>query len=244
MADLPPVPNSSAGVIKLPEPRQEGRTSVEAALRRRRSVREFKREALTLAEVSQLLWATQGITDPERKRTAPSAGALYPLEVLLVVGTPVGEGERPRKPKHLGKSGLARALALPGSDIEAVPGALPAGVYRYRPQGHELVCVADGDKRARLAAAALDQDWLTGAPVTIVIGAVYERAARKYGQRAERYVHMEVGHAAQNVHLQAIALDLGTVVVGAFDDAEVKRVLTLADNEETLCLMPVGRPHH
>jgi SagB-type dehydrogenase family enzyme len=93
-----------------------------------------------------------------------------------------------------------------------------------------------------LAAAALEQDWLNDAPITIVIAAVYERTAREYTQRAERYVHAEVGHAAQNVHLQAVALDLGTVVVGAFNDAEVKRVLTLAANEEPLCLMPVGKP--
>ena len=86
------------------------------------------------------------------------------------------------------------------------------------------------------------QAWLADAPVTIAIAAVYGRTVSKYGQRAERYVHMEVGHAAQNVHLQAVALDLGTVVVGAFDDAEVKRVLTLAANEQPLCLLPVGRP--
>ena len=162
-----------------------------------------------MAEVSQLLWATQGITDPEGKRTAPSAGALYPLEVFLVAGK---------------------------------EGALPAGVHRYRPREHDLVCLADGDRRAKLAAAALGQDWLADAPVTIAIAAVYDRTARKYRQRAERYVPMEAGHAAQNVHLQAVALDLGTVVVGAFDDVEVKRVLSLAPNEQPLCLMPVGKP--
>jgi SagB-type dehydrogenase family enzyme len=209
MADEPLVSGNLAGVIKLPEPRQDSKTSVESALRRRRSVREFHREALTLAEVSQLLWATQGITGPEGRRTAPSAGALYPLEVFLVAGK---------------------------------EGGLPAGVYRYQPQGHALVCIAEGDKRAKLAAAALEQDWLNDAPVTIVIAAVYERTARKYKHRAERYVHLEVGHAAQNVHLQAVALDLGTVVVGAFDDAQVKQVLPLAANEQPLCLMPVGKP--
>jgi len=209
MADKPLVSGNPAGVIKLPAPRQDSKTSVESALRRRRSVREFRKEALTLAEVSQLLWAAQGITDPEGKRTAPSAGALYPLEVFLVAG---GQDE------------------------------LPAGVYRYRPQGHDLIPVVEGDQRAKLAAAALEQDWLNDAPVTIAIAAVYERTARKYKQRAERYVLMEVGHVAQNLHLQAVALELGTVVVGAFDDAEVKRVLTLAVNEEPLCLMPVGKP--
>ena len=119
---------------------------------------------------------------------------------------------------------------------------MPAGVYRYQPPGHDLIPVVHGDQRAKLADAALEQDWLNDAPVTIAIAAVYERTARKYKQRAERYVYMEVGHAAQNVHLQAVGLELGTVVVGAFDDAEVKRVLALAVNEEPLCLMPVGKP--
>ena len=209
MAGKPLISDSPAGVIKLPEPRQDSGISFESALRRRRSVREFRKESLTLAEVSQLLWSAQGITDPEGKRTAPSAGALYPLEVFLAAG---GQDE------------------------------LPAGVYRYRSPGHDLIPVVQGDRRAKLAAAVLEQDWLNDAPVTIVIAAVYERTLRKYKQRAERYVHMEVGHAAQNVHLQAVALDLGTVVVGAFDDAGVKGVLTLAVNEQPLCLMPVGKP--
>ena len=198
-----------AGVIRLPDPRKDSKTSVESSLHRRRSVREFGKAGLTPAEVSQLLWAAQGITDPVGGRTAPSAGALYPLQVFLVAG---GQDE------------------------------LPAGVYSYRPQGHDLLPVLQGDKRAQLAAAALEQNWLKDAPVTIAIAAVYERTAGKYKQRAERYVHMEAGHAAQNVHLQAVAPDLGSVVVGAFDDAEVKRVLTLATNEEPLCLMPVGKP--
>lgn len=199
---------ASAGAIILPEPRPDSRTSVESALRRRRSVREFDQRSLTLSEVSQLLWAAQGVSNPEGKRTAPSAGALYPLEVLVVAGK---------------------------------AGELSAGVYRYRPASHDLLLLAQGDKRAKLAAAALAQDWLADAPATIVLAAVYARTARKYGRRAERYVHMEAGHAAQNVHLQAVALDLGTVVVGAFDDAEVKRVLSLEAEEQPLYLMPVGR---
>lgn len=208
MQDESPMTNQPTGAIKLPPPRLDSPTSIESALRRRRSVREFDRKPVTLLEVSQLLWAAQGLTDLEGKRTAPSAGALYPLEVFLVAGE---EGD------------------------------LPAGVYRYRPQGHDLLLMAEGDKRAKLAAAALEQDWLADAPVTIVLAAVFERTARKYKQRAERYVQLEVGHAAQNVHLQAVALDVGTVVVGAFDDAEVKQVLSLAANEQPLCLMPIGK---
>lgn len=243
MAGETPVGGNLTSVLKLPEPCADGHTSLELALRQRRSVREFSGEALTLAKVSQLLWATQGITEPEGKRTAPSAGALYPLEVLLVAGrTRVRECERPHEPRYPEKSGLARTIALPGSGFEKGSSGLAAGVYRYRPHEHALVCVAEGDRRAKLAAAALDQDWLANAPVTIAIAAVYERTAGKYKQRAERYVHMEVGHAAQNVYLQAAALGLGTVVVGAFDDAEVKRALALGANEQPLCLMPVGKP--
>jgi len=201
--------NPSPAMIQLPAPRQESKTSLEFALSRRRSVREFGPQALTLAEVSQLLWAAQGTTGPSGHRTAPSAGALYPLEVLLVAGNVDG---------------------------------LPAGIYRYRPGGHALARVAEGDKRAGLAAAALDQESVKAAPATVAIAAVPERTAGKYGKRAERFVHLEAGHAAQNVHLQAVALDLGSVAVGAFDDARLKQVLALAGNEQALYLIPVGRP--
>lgn len=194
--------------IQLPPPRFDSRTSVESALRQRRSVREFIPKPLPLAHASQLLWAAQGVTGTEGQRTAPSAGALYPLELLAVAGT---EGE------------------------------LPAGIFRYRPSRHDLVLVVSGDRRRALAAAALGQGWVAQAPLTLAIAAVLDRTAGKYGPRARRYVDMEAGHAAQNIHLQAVALELGTVVVGAFDDAEVGKVLGLGAHEQPLCLMPIGR---
>lgn len=198
-----------AGQVKLPEPRRDGKMSLEEALAKRRSVREFKRDALSLADVSQLLWSAQGITAPGGKRTAPSAGATYPLELLLVAGNVEG---------------------------------LAPGVYRYRPAEHDLLGLVEGDRRKRLAAAALGQEFVADAPITIGFAAVYERTARRYGPRAERYVHFEVGHAVENAHLQAVALGLGAVVVGAFNDAEVKQVLGLSGAEEPLCLLPVGKP--
>ncbi len=200
--------NESGDIIKLLEPRDSGGISVEEALLERRSIRNYKDEALTLAEVSQLLWAAQGITHPAGYRTAPSAGALYPLEVYVVAGNVVG---------------------------------LPAGIYKYRPQGHELEKVAGGDVRADLCAAALDQEFVEDGAAVLVFAAVYERTTLKYGERGVRYVHMEVGHAAQNVYLQAVSLGLGTVVVGAFDDGEVERLLQMQDDERAVCIMPVGR---
>jgi SagB-type dehydrogenase family enzyme len=195
-------------VVKLPEPRYDSQTSVETALQQRRSTRNYVDEPLTLPEVSQLLWAAQGITHPRGFRTAPSAGALYPLEVYLVAGQV--------------------------SDLSE-------GIYKYQPRQHELVRVAEGDKRSELASAALGQKWVRNGAAVIVIAAVYERTMRKYGQRGERYAHIEVGHAAQNVYLQAGALQLGTVIVGAFYDDEVKNVLNMPDEEQPLCIMPVGR---
>jgi len=200
--------NVVGDTIILPEPRNSGDISVEEALLERRSIRNYKNEALTLAEISQLLWAAQGITHTGGYRTAPSAGALYPLEVYVVAGNV--DGLRP-------------------------------GIYKYRPQGHELEKVAEGYVRAELCATALDQECIEDGAVVLVFAAVYERTTGKYGERGVRYVHMEVGHAAQNVYLQAVSLGLGTVVVGAFDDDEVERLLHMQDNERALCIMPVGR---
>jgi SagB-type dehydrogenase family enzyme len=199
----------AGAAVQLPEPRREGTISVEQALAQRRSVRDFRATPLPLASVGQLLWAAQGITNPRGDRTAPSAGALHPLEVYLVAGAVTG---------------------------------LEPGVYRYEAGQHQLLPVAAGDVRRDLARAALEQDWVAEAPGILVLAGVYQRSARRYGQRAPRYVHMEVGHAAQNVYLQAVALDLGTVVVGAFQDSQLAHVLKLAAEVQPLGVMPVGHP--
>lgn len=195
-------PGGSEAEIALPPPHTESDFSVEEALAQRRSIRQFTREELTVQEIGQLSWAAQGITKPETGfRTAPSAGATYPLELYLFTED---------------------------------------GVFHYVPDGHKLVGVSGTDERRALAAAALGQPWVAEAPLDFVITAVCERTSGKYGDRAERYVHMEAGHVAENIHLQAVALGLGSVPVGAFRDAEVGALLDLPSGESPLYIIPVG----
>jgi SagB-type dehydrogenase family enzyme len=193
--------------IKLPEPSKDGKKSLERTLTERRSIRDYSNENLTLKELSQLLWAAYGITDPRGFRTAPSAGALYPLEIFVVAGRVDG---------------------------------LEPGIYRYDPKRHEIIRVVEGDRREELSKAAVGQACVKNAAINMVITAVYERTTVKYGERGIRYVHFEVGHAAQNVLLQATALDLGAVPVGAFSDAEVKSILKLSE-EDPLYIIAIGR---
>jgi SagB-type dehydrogenase family enzyme len=181
---------------------------VEKALRERRSVREFKRQPLSIAEISQVLWAAQGITGSGGVRTAPSAGALYPLELYLVAGNVEG---------------------------------LTEGVYKYRPDGHELIRAFEGDKRIELSRAALGQTSVRDAAAVLLLTAVFERTTAKYGNRGIRYVHIEVGHVAENVCLQVVALNLGAVVIGAFDDSQVKRIANLMPQQEPLYLIAIGK---
>jgi SagB-type dehydrogenase family enzyme len=193
--------------VSLPPPVQDSDTSIEEALHRRKSVRSYKDSPLTVPEVSQLLWAAQGITRTTGFRTAPSAGALYPLEVYVAAGNVKD---------------------------------LPAGIYHYRPRAHELVKIVKGDRRTELSNAALGQTSVKNAPAVIVFSAVYDRTTVKYGDRGIQYVHIEAGHAAQNVFLQAVSLNLGAVVIGAFDDGAVKDVLKMSRREHPLYIMPVG----
>jgi SagB-type dehydrogenase family enzyme len=118
---------------------------------------------------------------------------------------------------------------------------LPIGLYQYLPRGHALRRIADGDKRPALSRAAYDQPPIAEAPAILALCAVYERVTGKYGERGLRYVHMEAGHAAQNVYFQAVSLRLGTVVMGAFDDMRVAETLALGQREQPLYLMPIGR---
>ena len=194
--------------IKLPEPHFKSNTMVEEALQRRRSTREYGEVPVSLVEVSQLLWAAQGITDLQGHRTSPSAGALYPLELYILAG-----------------------------DVKD----LPPGIYSYNPHRHELIRVEQGDRRMELCTAALGQLSVKKAPAVIVFSAVYERTTVKYGERGMRYVHMEAGHAAQNVYLQAVTLNLGTLVIGAFNDDAVKKVMKMSDREQPLYILPVGK---
>jgi SagB-type dehydrogenase family enzyme len=207
----------SGNLVVLPEPRLTSDISVEEALLNRRSIREFKDEALTLKQVSQILWAAYGITEERSSpsflrgglRTAPSAGGLYPLEIYLVAGKITG---------------------------------LKPGIYKYISEKHSLELVSEGDVRKELAKAALDQDFIESAPASIFYSAVFNRTTQKYGSRGrERYVCMDLGHSAQNVYLQAYALNLGTCAMGAFTDDMVSMVMQLPDNEEPLYIMPIGK---
>jgi len=209
---FPPAAAAGADLIKLPQPSFKGPVSVEEALQKRRTSRSFASRSLELAQVSQLLWATQGITDPRGLRTAPSAGATYPLEIYLVAGD------------------------------RSVSGLAP-GVYRYRPADHALELTLKGDQRSRVARACLNQSWMATAPVMAVLAAEFSRCTRRYGQRGIMYTHMEIGHAGENLFLQAEALGLGAGIVGAFEDQNLHKALGLPQEHVPLLVMPVGYKH-
>ena len=205
------VPGGIAGeseILKLPDPDREGSIPLETTLQKRRSVRSFLDDPLTLQAVSQLLWAAQGTTEQGGFRTAPSAGALYPLEIYVVV----------RK-----VAGLAN------------------GLYIYTPLEHALIFVTAGEILPMLSGAALQQDAITQVPAVFVIAGLEKKTTGKYGGRGVRYMYMESGHAAQNICLQAVALGLDSVTIGAFTDREVARILRMEKGMEPLYIIPVGR---
>ncbi len=193
----------AAKIIELPKPNVLGKMSLEESILKRRSERNFEKDKeLTLEQLSQILWAAQGITDQSYGfRAAPSAGALYPLHFYVVKKD---------------------------------------GVFRYLPDGHKLVQLAEDDRRPSLVRASLGQSFISDAPVDIVISGNFAITQAKYGARAFRYVCMEIGHAAENIHLQAVTLGLASVPIGAFWDDVVKKTLDLPDNQDPLYIIPIG----
>ncbi len=194
--------------IALPKPRLKGGLSLEEAILRRRSTRVFSSRTITESQLSQLLWACQGITEGYY-RTVPSAGATYPLEVYLLLGE---------------------------AGVESMSG----GIYQYVPEKHFIIHHLPGDLRKRLCSACLGQDFIRRAPLSFVVCAEYSRTTASYGDRGVRYVHMEVGHLGQNLALQGEALGLCSVMVGAFRDEDVSRVLNLPPHLKPLYVIPVG----
>lgn len=198
-----PTPTARSRGTALPSPGRADGLPLAVALTRRRSIREYADETLPRTAIGDLAWAAQGISSDSGLRTAPSAGALYPLTLRV---------------------------------------ALPDGLYRYQPSGHRISRVSASDLRGRLGEAALGQDWVGKAPAVFAISGDVSKTVGKYGDRAERYVLLEAGHAAQNLLLQAVALGLSGVPVGAFDDDELHRLLLLDRLERAIYLLPVGRP--
>jgi SagB-type dehydrogenase family enzyme len=184
--------------LLLPAPQTSGSFPVEKALSIRRSFREYSDQAMTLNELAQLLWSCQGITSIEGFRTTPSGGAVFPLELYAFV-----------------------------KDVDG----LAAGIYHYLPNlhKHEIELIRLGDFSQRIFDLSTKQDFIKAVPVNFVLTSFNHKMAEKYGDEfAERFVFMEMGHAVQNVHLQAEALELGSVAVGVVNEDEVK---TLCDTE-------------
>jgi len=203
---------SEAPKIALSEPSTEGGLSLWDVLQRRRSERRFQDVPLKESELSQLLWAAQGITREGRGvdfRTAPSAGALYPVETYVVV-----------------------------HDVEGIE----AGVYHYGVEQHQLEQLRLGDFQAATAAAALDQRIAALSKVVFVWTAIFERSKWKYEERAYRYIYLDAGHIAQNVALAAVALDLGSCQIGALYDGEANELVGVDGvRESTIYMTVVGR---
>jgi SagB-type dehydrogenase family enzyme len=192
----------AANIIDLPQPKIIGKTSLEESIFRRRSTRSYQNHELSLEQLSQILWAAQGITENSYGfRAAPSAGALYPLFIYV---------------------------------------AKKDGVFRYIADGHKLIQLSSEDKRPSLVRASLGQSAIREAPVCIVISANFAITQAKYGPRAFRYVCMEIGHVAENIHLQATALGLSSLPIGAFWDDVIKSTMEIPDNQDPLYIIPIG----
>jgi len=188
--------------LKLPNPNLKGEKSLEECIYERESVRSYKEKEIEIEKISQILWAAQG--KKGHKRTVPSAGATFPLEIYITL-----------KDK---------------------------GFFHYNFEKHVLELITSEDLSRKLAQASWDQNFIAEAYLNVIICAIFERTTQRYGQRGNRYVYMEIGHCAQNIHLEAVALGLSSVPIGAYEDNKVKDVLDLKKKIEPLYIIPVGYP--
>ncbi len=191
-----------------------GKTPLSSAMRSRRSLREYSDAPLSLAEVSALLWATQGVDrvweEKATFRTVPSAGARHAFETLLLVNRVAG---------------------------------LPAGLYQYLAVEHRLLATSSFSvTSSELAGSCLGQKAIENAAVTFVWVAVRERMTWRYGDRGVRYLYIDAGHVCQNLYLACEAIGAGACAIGAYDDAATNALLHLDGAERfVIYLASVGK---
>ncbi len=203
----------SSKTIQLPNVLQEATIGFSEVLRRRKSIRAFSNQPLSMGDLGFLLWASTGIQRLEQGyefRTAPSAGALYPIETYIVANNV--------------------------EDVEK-------GVYHYNIKNHLLEKIKTGSFGDDLAHAALDQKMCATASVVFIWTAVFRRSKWKYSQRAYRYIYLDAGHIAENLALAAASITCGSCQVGAFFDDEINSIVGIDGTEESaICLSVVGHP--
>ena len=195
--------------IALHPPVPNGSTSIDEALKRRKSIRQFSTKSLNEKQLSYLLWASTGVQRQEGEhefRTAPSAGALYPIETYLVV-----------------------------SSVEDIP----QGVYHYSIGSHALEELNAGDFRRAITIAAMGQRMCMEATVVFIWTAIFQRSKWKYGQRAYRYVYLDAGHIAENLALSATSIGIGSCHIAAIFDDEVNEILGVDGSDESAIYMTV-----
>ncbi len=206
---------AQADEMALPRPALDGKVSVEKALATRTTARSYSSEPLTVAQVSQLLWAGNGnipmdAISSATKKVIPSARKTYPIELYLVCG-------------------------------EGTVQQLPAGVYHYDAEHHALQKIMDGDRRKPMSSACKGQSWIAQAPVSLVVGSVFTRAEATSGpERGINFGVMEAGNANQNILLQARALGFETNTVGGIRDADFSAALKLPSDVRPIVLVTVG----
>lgn len=199
--------------IALPKPDLRSNNSVEAMMNSRRSRREFLAQSLTLKQVSQMLWAAQGLTADWGGRTTPSAKSTYPLTVYLIANNVEG---------------------------------LDQGEYQYIPGDRTPVHALKPIKKVDLQKAIFDllnQNSFQNAPAVLVITGNMDKMTEAFGGvKMDNAVYLEAGHAGQNLYLQCESLKLGMVVVSSFEDARMRQLITIPDNETMIYLVPFGVP--
>ncbi|MBD3254374.1 MAG: SagB/ThcOx family dehydrogenase [Candidatus Lokiarchaeota archaeon] len=185
---------------KLSKPDFTSKGYLEDCILQRESVRSFKSKKIEEEKLSRILWSAQG--KKGKKRTVPSAGAKYPLELYIVIKD--------------------------------------EGLFQYQIKDHSLKLLNKEELCDKIAKASWNQIFICEAPLILIICANFSRTTNRYGQRGVRYVHMEVGHCAQNVWLEVISLGLSSVPIGAFKDEQMKLLLELSEDIDPLYVLPIG----
>jgi nitroreductase len=214
--------------IKLPEPRTDGGISVEKSLEERRSIRSFGKDGLTLNEVSQLLWAAQGVTDDKGHRTAPSAMARYPLQVYLLADNVTG---LPTGVYHYSPKGHNLTIMAEGNVDEYYNAT--AGFEAWIKTAPAIFLITGNISSMNQMPGPRPGNRTSGSDRT--------SGNQMPRQDPSQWVYIDAGAAAENLLLEVVSLDLASTYTAGFSANNTEELLGLPSGEVPIGVLPVGR---